>query len=738
MKRISLLENCLDAEADLIGGKGVWLARLYSHNIRIPKTICLNTTAYSYFIETQGLREKIALELNRKEFKDMRWEEIWDASLRIRNLFLKSPFPTDLSEEIAEFLEMEIGDAPAAVRSSAPDEDQQENSYAGLHDSFLNISGVEQIIHSIKKVWSSLWSDRALLYRKELALSVAASSMAVVIQQLVEGSVSGICFTQNPLDVNTMTIEAVYGLNQGLVDGDIEPDRWNVVKDTLAIEQHTQPGRRERLAVTAGQSVEISKLQPEQMEKPPLLNEEVQDLSKMMAKLEGLYGLPLDIEWTIYDRVTYILQTRPITALQTSSGKGKDERSWYLSLHRSLENLKVLRNTIECSMLPEMTAEAEQLASMNLSLLSDGELAEEIRRRQERSGYWTDLYWRDCIPFAHGIRLFGEVYNDIMIPQDPHEFVFLLRGENMLSMQRNILIEELASHLRADQELLTTLRLSGIQDISNQTFIQIFQRLHNEYGGYFSASASDRSTSERMLSKVVIEYAQIPKNPEKRGDDAQKDKESAFLKKIASSDYGFDAHEFLDLARASYRIRDDDNIYLGRIENQAARAVSEGKKRLQEKNTLIGSAGPEDIANQLCGISIEPSSQKSASHQKSAPTATIMRARQLLGQPASQGIAKGKARVIRNNNELADFKAAEILVIESIDPTMTFFAPLAAAIVEQRGGMLIHGAIIAREYGIPSITGIVHATEYIKSGDTLTVDGYLGIVTVDENRPVKS
>ncbi len=734
MKRISLLENYLDADNTQIGGKGVWLAKLYDQNIRIPKTICLTTAAYEHFIDSQGLREKIALELNRKEFKDMRWEEIWDASLRIRNLFLQSPFPPDLYDELADFLKKEMGNTATAVRSSAPDEDQQESSYAGLHDSFLNISGIEQIAHCIKKVWSSLWSDRALLYRKELALSVSASSMAVVIQQLVEGNVSGICFTQNPLDEKALTIEAVYGLNQGLVDGDIDPDRWDLAKDNLAIQQHTPPSKRKLQAVPVGHAVEIQKLPKELKDQPPLRGKEVQELGKMMAQLETLYGLPLDIEWTKKDNDIFVLQTRPITTLQSATGKSKDERSWYLSLHRSLENLKLLRNTIEFTMLPEMTTEAEQMAQLDLSLLSDFELAEEIRRRQERNGYWTDLYWRDCIPFAHGIRLFGEVYNDLMIPQDPHEFVLLLSGENMLSLQRNTLIEKLADYLRKDPKLLINLKEKGIQEITNLAFIHLFDEMLDEHGSYFITSANCTSTKEQMLSKVIIEYAQLVPNMPKKTELKGKDLQTAFIEKLAGSGYGFEANDFLDLARASYRIRDDDNIYLGRIEQQAANAVNEGKRRLGENNIQIrGNTGPADIANLLCGIPVEQSSSSPGSPQKAIPPSGVLRARQLLGQPASQGVARGKARVIRTNSELADFKVGEILVIESIDPTMTFFAPLAAAIVEQRGGMLIHGAIIAREYGIPCITGIARATEYIKTGDTLTIDGYLGIVTLDGN-----
>jgi pyruvate,water dikinase len=107
-----------------------------------------------------------------------------------------------------------------------------------------------------------------------------------------------------------------------------------------------------------------------------------------------------------------------------------------------------------------------------------------------------------------------------------------------------------------------------------------------------------------------------------------------------------------------------------------------------------------------------------------------VKARQVVGQPAGAGLATGKARVILSSKDLFEFRNREILVCDAIDPNMTFVVPLAAGIVERRGGMLIHGAIIAREYGIPCVTGVPAATEVIRTGDTVTVDGFLGIVII--------
>jgi len=116
-------------------------------------------------------------------------------------------------------------------------------------------------------------------------------------------------------------------------------------------------------------------------------------------------------------------------------------------------------------------------------------------------------------------------------------------------------------------------------------------------------------------------------------------------------------------------------------------------------------------------------------------TGADLRVRQLRGQPAGPGIASGPARVISGPEDLLETRAGEILVCDSIDPNMTFAVPLAAGIVERRGGMLIHGAIIAREYGIPCVTGIPGAAEVVRTGDRVSVDGWLGIVTIEPRLP---
>ncbi len=339
MKPILKIEEFADAGKDLVGGKAHRLAKINEQGIPIPKTFCIPCWVYEEYIDQTRLRDKILLEINKTHFEQMRWEEIWDIALRIRNLFLSTPIPKAIQEDLEESIQIYFGDTPVAVRSSAPGEDSAQSSFAGIHDSFLNISGADDIIKHIKLVWASLYSDAALLYRKELGLNIHASRMAVVIQELIPSDRSGIFFGMNPSSSNESALEAVYGLNQALVDGDIEPDRWILNRSSGKILNHTPPVR-ERYALPSTTGIAFAALKHTQAETPPLNHQEVFKIWESGIRLEAIFGRPQDVEWTIFNDQLIILQARPITS--TGFTQADDKRSWYLTLHRSYENLKKL------------------------------------------------------------------------------------------------------------------------------------------------------------------------------------------------------------------------------------------------------------------------------------------------------------------------------------------------------------------------------------------------------------
>ena len=172
MKLIIPFDEITKKDRLQVGGKACSLAIMSRKDLNIPRGICITTEAYHAYMESTGLRNRIDMELNRKAFVEMRWEEIWDAALRIRNLFLNSPLPPDLKNTLANPIKSLFADQPVSVRSSAPGEDSSETSFAGLHESFINLSNSEQILEHVRLVWASLWSDRAMLYRQEVGLHV--------------------------------------------------------------------------------------------------------------------------------------------------------------------------------------------------------------------------------------------------------------------------------------------------------------------------------------------------------------------------------------------------------------------------------------------------------------------------------------------------------------------------------------------------------------------------------------
>jgi pyruvate,water dikinase len=724
MKTVIHLEEITEKDRTRVGGKGYALAMMARRRLNVPDAVCLGTEAYRAYVASTGLRERILLELSRKDFREMRWEEMWDASLRIRNMFLRTPIPPDLLTTLSNPIEERFANKAVVVRSSAPGEDSAKASFAGLHESYVNVRGKESILEHVRLVWASLWSDAALLYRQELGLDVERSEMAVVIQEIAVGEQSGVAFGRNPNDPSQAVIEAVYGLNQGLVDGTVEPDRWILDRETGQQITHTTV-ERDKIIVPSPEGVRLEPCPPEQRTKPPLDDKKVARVLRLVLEVERLFGAPQDVEWTFKDNTLYVIQSRPITT--RSAIDGDDKRSWYLSLRRSFDNLKALRQKIEKELIPAMVDEAGRMATHDLAALSDRDLAEEIQRRSRMYRRWIDVYWSEFIPFAHGARLFGQVYNDVIRPEDPYEFMDLLGATNMASLERNRLLEDMASLIREDPDLAGLLRRQGTAE--DPRFNEALDTFIAKFGGFLSGP-SDTTQSRRAIIPVLLEMATRPVTPAK-----QKPKDIEKLKKNFLAHFKGDqrdeASELLDLGRASYRLRDDDNIHLGRIEGHLQSALDEGKHRIDRREAIRGmELDEEEVVQTLKDPRYVPTRQKTIHENKSDPK---VRARQLVGQPAGPGIARGPARVIENPSDLLAFRAGEILVCDAVDPNMTFVVPLSAAIVERRGGMLIHGAIIAREYGLPCVTGVPDAVSLIRTGDNLTVDGYLGIVIISQD-----
>jgi pyruvate,water dikinase len=746
------LAEAAESDERRIGGKAANLARLAQAGVRVPEGFCITSAAYERYVQAGGLTSMIQSELGRKPLDQMRWEEIWDAALRLRAIFINTPVPAPVVRAIGDALR-ELGFRRAvAVRSSAPGEDSAQRSFAGLHESYLDVVGEQAVLDAVRLVWASLWSDAALLYRRELDLDPAQSRMAVLVQAMVDERPSGVAFGRDPRDADrdAAIVEAVPGPCSDLVDGLVDPDRWVLERSSGEVLEW-RSGERE-----AGGF------------EPPLLGpRDLRALYRALVRLESFFGWPPDVEWTGRGERLTLLQARPVTTSRSASdGKGRaagqeeDKRPWYLSLRPGKRRLRALRERVAGELIPKLAAQGRRFAEQEIEGCDDARLARAIEERWEALQTWREIYWDEFIPFAHGVRQLALYYNDAVRPADPYEFVGLLQGERLLAAQRNRALGDLADQLLDNApiwaEVRAVARTNPDQDAAAKAE-RALERIRDLPGGpaflttvtRLQESLLDVAFGEQRLSgrpdlllSTLDELARARKESSEQ-ELPQVRKKSPSVRALegrllaaVGPERRAEAEEVLATARVSWRLRDDDNLLLGRIESQLLRAVRLGAERLRAAGRLAHEGQAGDAAAPVVSQALrDPQGGRiELPDQEDEPKEVKQERgespRQLVGQPASPGMATGRARRVQELEDLGRFRAGEVLVCDAIQPTMTHLVPLACAVVERRGGMLIHGAIIARELGIPCVNGIPGATEVLADGELLTVDGYLGIVTV--------
>ncbi len=724
-----------------LGGKAIGLARAVRAGFPVPEGYCLTTAAYRLFRAHNRLDLTIDVELGRKPLEDMRWEELWDAALRIRSAFLTADIPAELRAEILAIHEAFGAEARLVVRSSAPGEDAPGASFAGLHESVIDVRGGPALLDAVRLVWASLWSDGALLYRRELNLNPTGSDMAVLVQELQVDGVSGVAFGKDPRDLlgDLALVEAVPGLCRDLVDGAVDPDRWTLERGTGIVIEWSPASR-----------------DPGGGEGPLLNDDELNSLWQVLMRLEALLTLPVDLEWSGRGKGLKVLQARPITAPAAQVEEDR-QRRWYLTLRPAAKRLARLSRRVSETLIPELEALGRRWAAEPLGSLDAAALAETLNTRLSELKKWRAIYWDDFIPFAHGVRQLGRYYNDAVKPQDPFEFTALLEGENLLALQRNRGLLNLAARLLDTPVLRDRLQAAAADGAidDREAFDAMLKELAKLPGGEsfvedlssFLGEHLDVSYRGRRVGghpgQVMASLLEMTRTwqprPEHPRPPAPRAALEARLFAAVGPERRAEAEEVLAIGRLSWRLRDDDNVLLGRLEAQFLRALHEAAARLCTAGRLsldpgmeVEEADAQDLAQALrngaSGPVLLPARESSGRSTRRSSAGE--RPRQLLGQPAAAGLATGLVRIVETVEDLGRFGAGEVMVCQAIEPTMTHLVPLASAIVERRGGMLIHGAIIARELGIPCVNGITDVLDWLKDGDLVTVDGHLGIVSV--------
>jgi pyruvate,water dikinase len=331
------------ANVPLVGGKNASLGEMYSQlskkGVLIPNGFAISSFAFRYFLVKNRIDQKLREIFKKVNLRDIK--NLKEIGKTARNLILKAQFPQDLKSEIIKSYQKlsknyKQRETDVAVRSSATAEDLPSASFAGQHETFLNVRGEEKLLKSVKKCFASLFTDRAIAYREEKGFSHLKVALSVGVQKMVRSDLasSGIMFT---LDTESgfrdvVVINSIFGVGEMIVKGKITPDEFYVFKPTLKegyrsiIIKNLRRKAKKLVYKKEGGLKEVPVPKEDQM-KFSLTDDEVLTLAKWAMAIEEHYGLPQDIEWAKDGKTgkLFIVQSRPETVFTPKIGRVYEE-----------------------------------------------------------------------------------------------------------------------------------------------------------------------------------------------------------------------------------------------------------------------------------------------------------------------------------------------------------------------------------------------------------------------------
>jgi pyruvate,water dikinase len=349
-------ENLRMTDVEAVGGKNASLGEMISQlpsGVRVPTGFATTAHAFRQFLAFDGLADKINAILDALDTEDVR--ALAEAGAKIRAMVEAQPFPADLDKAIREaFITLSSGNTQAsfAVRSSATAEDLPDASFAGQQETFLNVHGIDEVLHKMKEVFASLYNDRAISYRVHKGFAHADVALSAGVQRMVRSDLgaAGVMFTIDTESgfEDVVFITSSYGLGETVVQGAVNPDEFYVHKPTLKAGKRAVIRRNlgskliqmefstpEEKKAT-GKLVKTTDVPTELRNRYSLTDADVEQLAHYALVIEQHYGRPMDIEWGKdgEDGQLYILQARPETV--KSQSKGQAELRYKLKGHSTV------------------------------------------------------------------------------------------------------------------------------------------------------------------------------------------------------------------------------------------------------------------------------------------------------------------------------------------------------------------------------------------------------------------
>ncbi len=845
-----------DAQVAVVGGKGAHLGELARiDGVRVPPGFCVTTGAFRRILRQGRSIGDLLDRLARLSPDDQ--AAIRSLSAEIRQTIEAVDLPEELVAAIAGALARHGEGAAYAVRSSATAEDMPAASFAGQQDTYLNVIGPAEICRHVRRVWASLFTERAVIYRRRNGFDHRKVHMAVVVQQMVFPEAAGIMFTADPVTGNrtVAAVDAGFGLGEALVAGLVNPDVFKV-RDGEVVARTIAAKRIAVQARPAGGTQEVT-IDADQQEQPALTDAQVVRLVRLGRRIEAHFGRPQDIEWCLAGDDFRIVQSRPITTLFPIPAATDGKNHVYLSVGHQQMMTDAMR-PLGISMW-QLTAMAPmQAAGGRLFVDATARLASPTGRAAllDLVGRGDPLF-RDALETVLDRGDFITTARDegpppvraapAPIATDPAMVAELIERSrtSIAALRRDIrtksgpalfdfLLEAFQEHKRVLTDPLSIQAIMAGMEATWWLNDHLLEWLGEKNAAdTLTLSAPNNVTSEMGLAlldvaDVIRPYREVvlflpgvedegflDELPKLAGGAEARDVIEAYLDR-----YGMRCAGEIDITRPRWSERPAtlvplilDNVKLfepgaarrrfeqGRQEAEQRRhdllerlrALPDGDRKADETGRMIDRvrtfigyreypkydivsryfiykqallaeaerqvrtgvlADREDVyyltfqefhESRFDAQLIQQRKDEFRAYRMLTPPRVLTSdgeavsgsyrrddapAGALIGLAVSGGTVEGRARVILDMAR-ADLEAGDILVTAYTDPSWSPLFVAITGLVTEVGGLMTHGAVIAREYGLPAVVGVENATRLITDGQRIRVhgtDGYIEIL----------
>ncbi len=849
-RSVLALSAAARGKEELLGPKARNLARLKKGGVSVPDGFVVTAEAWRAFIDESGVGRVLERTLT-----GLTRERVRDAAREIALAHTKARIPVALEAAVREAYGA-LGEGPVAVRSSATEEDRSAHSAAGVFHTALDVRGADAVLSAMKDCWASLHAEAALAYRLDRGLDPRGGAMAVVVQNMVQPDSAGVLFTRSPRgdDEDVILVEAVPGRGRELVEGEANPERYEIEKDESF-----------RLLTDA--------------KRPVLTTDQLSSLSRAARRVEELLGPAVDVEWAISEGRLVILQARPITtqarkpvrwtAANTQEAlldpvapltwsllaplvergradlfraAGFDEiegagymrlffgrpyfnpdyfRQWLRQVPGAPENIfdalifgegkvevhfrvpefdkRTFRAIV--GLLAARFAARERFElflaffDRSVSALEGRDLAaasdDALLGLRSRA---TDLTEAALRRHVLGTAIAGASYLllDLLLKKTGVEPALgtslvarLTAGtRGNILVRANAQLHELAQLASKDPDVRSALmggpareapaRVEQLRTRASRAFTESWRRFLSEHGQRAEREAELKAPrwveDPSPVVSVLRSYLgsgeiEAPREREERlARDARllaracarRLHGASFLERLVPGRAGLfwllyrEARRyapyrenlkaaalrallvvkrvFLEAARRLVargiivevedvfflEVAEVESALLGKVDGASLRALVASRRAGHERD--LATDPPPFVIEEPSGVA--------------RPVAATESGGELTGVPVSRGVATGTARVLKSLDEAPRVKKGDVIVARVVNAAWTPLFVLAGGIVAEMGGALSHGAIVAREYGIPCVFGVAGATTRIKDGEPVTVDAERGVVRV--------